>query len=197
VGLAIGRPLRFDGHALAASFDQEEAGLSTGSSCGDEHGVGDLCGRHEDLLAGEAEAVAIGPGLALGACAVVASGFVQRGRENDLAPGYGRQPALLLGVAAEALDGQRPEGQRRQQRYRGHTPPDFLEQDAQREEAHAVAAVGLTDGDPEQVGLGELAPQIVVEDGLFGLQLLDSVVAGEVREDLARQLLDRALFLGE
>ena len=68
---------------------------------------------------------------------------------------------------------------------------------ARLDHAEAAAAVGLGNGQPEQVGLGQLGPQLAVEAVLAGLHLLDPLGGAQPGEQAIGGLLDGPLLLVE
>jgi hypothetical protein len=89
------------------------------------------------------------------------------------------------------------EDERRPQRHGRHPPPLLLQEQAELGEAEAAAAVLLGDGDGQQSGVGEGAPQLAVDALLTALDLFHSLRSPVPLEDLRRQVADRVLLLGE
>ncbi len=107
------------------------------------------------------------------------------GRSGSLAPGSARaavsttSPLATPGSHARCCSGepnsaigQRAEHERRPQRHGCHAPSLLLEEQAELGEAETAAAVLLGDGDGEQPGVGEGAPQLAVDALVAALDLL-------------------------
>ncbi len=106
---------------------------------------------------------------------------------------------LSQAVASELLDREQRLHDGLEQRHRGQRAARFFEQQAEREEAEALAAVLFGGGEADQVRLRELAPELAIEAG-SGLVLVDlsqSVEARAGSQDLGGQLLSDLFFFAE
>ena len=88
----------------------------------------------------------------------------------------GRSPSFS-GLGSELGDGHGPQHRGGPQRHRGHRPSLRLEHQGQLDHAVATAPVRLGNREPEQVGPGQLGPQLAVDPVLAGLDLLDPLRA--------------------
>ena len=73
----------------------------------------------------------------------------------------------------------------------------LLEEDAELEESEAAPPDRRGQGYPEEVRLGELGPELVIEPIGALLDLLQTVVRGVVAENLPGEVAQRLLLLGE
>ena len=157
-------------------------------------------GGHEDLLAVEPPPVTLGGrgGGGHGRNDVL-PGFEERRGEDRRAVGHARKNSLLLLGRPEPRDGQRAEHQRRQQRQRRDRAALLLEDEAGLHEAVPTAADRFGKAHAEQIGLGELVPDIVGEPaaGGVGLDVAQPLRRQLLGEDAAGEVGDRLLIFGE
>ena len=119
------------------------------------------------------------------------------GREDDVAGDDAGQPGGALGLGAEAGQRQRTEHERGPQGHGGHGVPLRFEQQAELHQAVAGAAVGLGDGQPEEVGLGQGLPQITIDAVGAAFDVGDLLRVDQTREQPAGRLGDRRLLIGQ
>ena len=103
---------------------------------------------------------------------------------------------MLVG-GAELGDRERTEHQRGPQRDRCDASALLLQQQAQLDEPVSTAAEVLGQAQPEQVGLGQLVPQGVVESVVVALDVLDPLDGRVALEDLPGEVLDDVLLVAE
>ena len=180
----------------SAGRDDEQADGAVVEQRRHDDRVGDVRGGHGGLRPGEPPAVAVGSGTRRGPAGRGGARLGQRDGQHRRAGGDAGQPGGALVVVAELRDGVRG-GERRPQRQRRDAAARLDEQQAGLEEAEAAAAVGLRQGDAEQPGLGELGPGGPVEPLLAGLDLLQALLGQLAGEDLAGEVRDGRLLLGE
>ena len=126
----------------------------------DQHALRDAERRHEALLAVEQDAAAFAARARRGSGGIRRAGVDQRGGQDRLAARQRGQPALALLRGPRARERKAGQRQRGEHRHRRHRAPGLLEQRAQLEEAEAHAALRLGHRDAQQIGGGELRPQL-------------------------------------
>ena len=92
--------------------------------------------------------------------------------------------------------GQCPEHQGGPQRHRRHRVALRLQQEAELHQAVAGATVGLGDGEPEQVAVGQRLPQVAVDAVVAGLDGGDALGIDQAREQPRRCFGDCQLLVG-
>jgi len=194
LGLVVGHLLAHELDARGARVEQEQAHAARGARRHHD-ALGELRGGDEALAAVERERGAVLARRGGGLLGQLGERLRERAAQDRLAAGDARQEALLLRIAAEAGDRQTCQHDRRVERHRRHRAADLLEQHDQLEEAHAAAAVALLEGHAQQVGLGELLPELAVDPVVARLDRLQPLVGDELFQDLARQLAQRLLVL--
>ena len=122
---------------------------------------------------------------------------VQGRGEEHLAGHDAGQPAAALGLRAEAGQGERPQHEGGPQRHRGHRVPLRLQEQAELHQAVAGAAVGLGDGEPEEVGVGQRLPQLAVDALGAGLHGSGAFGVDQSRKETGGGLGDRELLLAQ
>jgi len=184
--LAVRGLLAFERHAGDVGVEQEHAELSSRIPRRHHDARREVRDRHRGLHAVQAIARAIGAGERRGSRRIVAQRLLEPAREEHLARGDPRQPALLLRLRAELSQRKGAERQHGPQRNRGHSPSRLLEQHTQPEQPEAASAHGIRERRADQVGLRELRPEIGVDAHVADLDLLQPVGGRAVLEDLPR-----------
>ena len=117
--------------------------------------------------------------------------------EDRVSGGHAGQPlGLLLGVAV-AQQRQDAADEGLPQRDGAERAALFDEDPGDLPQAQPGAAVLLGHGQPEDAGLGQVAVQDAVEAVRPGLDVEEPLRVAVAREHVARQVVDRDLFLGE
>ena len=124
-------------------------------------------------------------------------GAGQGGGQDHVAGDDAGQPAGALGLRAEAGERERAQHEGGPQRHRRHRVALRLQQQAELHQAVAGAAVGLGDGQPEQVGVGQRLPQVAVDALVAGLHGGDPLGVDQAGEEAGRGLGDRQLLVGQ
>ena len=191
--LAVGR---LDDQPVGAGGHEDGARLARPGAGGDRDERRDRRARvgDEGLLPVEHPLVAVEGGLrpqAAGVAAGVGLGQPEGGQRRPRAE-LG-QPALLLGLGAEAVDGGRPQtdGGLQGDGQGLVDPGDLLDGDAQRGQVAATAAVLLGEGQPEQPQLAHLLDG-VDREGVVpvpGLGVRCDLGVGEVPHQRTQRLL--------
>src|SRR5690606_25306448 len=96
-------------------------------------------------------------------------------------------------------DRQQRQHDRLDQRNRREGPPRLLAEQTEREEAEALAAEVLGDGETDQVRFGELLPELAVEAGArrVALDLTQAIEARARLQDLRGEVLRDLFFFAE
>ena len=171
-------------HAGSGGIDEEHGDLAVAGRRGHGCAVGDVGGR---TLGFSPSSRQVPPSaVAVWGQRVVGAGLGEGGGQHDLTACDPRQPCPLLLGRTELGDGERRQDERRPQRHRRRAVL-LLEEQAELGEAEAAAAVLLGDGDGEQPGVGEGAPQLTVDTLLAALDLLHTLGSRVALEDLRRQ----------
>ena len=195
-GLVIERVLPGHGHTHGVRLDEEQLHVTIGRAGRNDHRRREVGRRHDGLGAAQdpTALTAIGAGRWRPQVDRVTLG--QSHREHDLARGHAGQEVLTLRFGAELGDRQCGDecGIQRDGRNRA---ADFLQEQARFEVAEAAPTDILRQHDAQQVGLGELRPEFTVEPFVAGLDLFQPFRCALVGQDLAGQIDDGVLFLGE
>jgi len=117
--------------------------------------------------------------------------------EEGLARDHPGQPLALLRGRAELRQRKRAEREHGEVGHRRDRAADLLEQETLLEEAEAAAPELLRQACADQVRVGERAPQLAVHALGARLDLLGALVRGLVTEDLARELGQPLLVVGQ
>ena len=186
----------FERHSLGTQVDQQQC-RTGGSGCRNESKVCDVSHRHYCLLTRQSP-IAVGVLLSRGqwvAASVRTELFETDGQEST-AVGNSRKEFGAKGIRAEFVDSQCCKG-RFPDRHGRNVTSLLFEQCVQLGQAEATAAELLRQGDTEQAGAREFAPQFTV-DALGGefdlLGALDRCLAGE---DLVGQCANCFLLFAE
>ena len=177
--------------------EEKEADRGVARPGGDEDACREMRRRDAHLDPIEPPAAPLGSGRRLGCRRVLGRDLVERSREDDLAAHDLREEPFALLSGAELAHGKGAEEKRRPHRNGRHCAPDFLEEDAELEESEAAPPDRRGQGYPEEVRLGELGPELVIEPVGALLDLLQTVVRGVVAENLPGEVAQRLLLLGE
>jgi hypothetical protein len=200
--LAPRRELPLERDAGGPRLDQEDSDATLAGARGHEHRAREPGRLDAGLLAVEAPARAVAAGGGARQRRVEAGRLLERGRQHRLASRDGREPPLALRLRPEGRDRHAAEHDRRQERRGCQLPPDLLEHESDLDHPEARAADLLGQRDRRQVGAAELAPEpavvpVVGAGRTARLELLHALVAAAVGEDLARELAQRLLLVGE
>ena len=117
---------------------------------------------------------------------LVAAPFSAAVRMTSPATTPGSQRARWASEPKRA-NGQRPQHQGGPQRHRRHRVALRLQQEAELHQPVAGAAVGLGDGEPQQVGAGQRLPQVAVDALVAGLDRGDALGVDQAREEPRRR----------